>query len=91
MESKIRTACSVFPSTEYSGAAFYRYSQPENQSDMQNMTIEIVDFCLQDIGSSGYTEYELNENTGAYFAEHIDTLLGCKVALLHSHNAMAKV
>lgn len=49
----------------------------------------VEDFCLQDIGSCVYTEYDMNGDTASYYAEHIDTLLGCKIATLHSHNKMS--
>lgn len=53
---------------------------------MEETELMVVDFTLQDIGSAGYTEYSLDKETAAYYADHIDTLLGCKVALLHSHH-----
>lgn len=53
---------------------------------MEETELMVVDFTLQDIGSAGYTEYSLDEETAAYYADHIDTLLGCKVMLLHSHH-----
>lgn len=31
----------------------------------------------------------MNGDTASYYAEHIDTLLGCKIATLHSHNKMS--
>lgn len=49
----------------------------------------VEDFVLQDIGSAVYTEYDMNGDTASYYADHIDTLLGCKIATLHSHNKMA--
>lgn len=56
---------------------------------MEDTVLEVVDFTLQDIGSATYTEYSIDSDTASYFAEHIDSLLGCKVGLLHSHNTMA--
>lgn len=53
---------------------------------MEETELMVVDFTLQDIGSAGYTEYSLDKETAAYYADHIDSLLGCKVALLHSHH-----
>lgn len=55
---------------------------------MEDTKIEIVDFCLQDIGNATYTEYELNCDTAGYYADHMDTLAGTKIGLLHSHNQM---
>ena len=93
-ESKIRTACEVFPDTEWSGAAFYTYVYKDGKhgtTNMEDAVLEIVDFTLQDIGNKTYTEYSLDSETAAYYAKHIDELIGCKVCLLHSHNAMAKL
>lgn len=91
-ESKVRTACQVFPDKEWSGAAFYNveYINGKNKDNasFNDIRINVLDFCLQDIGSKTYTEYDLNEDTASYIAKHIDTLLGAKVALLHSHNSM---
>lgn len=91
-ESKIRTACQQFPNREWSGAAFYKINylndKDKDSASLSDIRIDVLDFCLQDVGSSGYTEYDLDENTASYLADHIDTLLGAKVALLHSHNAM---
>lgn len=53
---------------------------------MEETELMVVDFTLQDIGSAGYTEYSLDKETAAYYADHIDELLGCKVCLLHSHH-----
>lgn len=86
-ESKIRTACKVFPNTEWSGAAFYQYIRKADETtNMEETELMIIDFTLQDIGTAGYTEYSLDKETAAYYAEHIDSLLGCKVCLLHSHH-----
>ena len=74
----------MLPDKEWSGAVFYTYVRENG-----NTTIKVVDFCLQDIGNSTYTEYEMNGDTASYYVEHIDTLIGCKVGTLHSHNKMA--
>lgn len=60
-----------------------------SNASIDDIMLNVIDFCLQDIGSSVYTEYDLNSDTASYMAEHIDTLAGVKVALLHSHNKMA--
>lgn len=73
----------MLPDKEWSGAAFYTYERENG-----NTIIKVMDFCLQDIGNSVYTEYEMNGDTASYYAEHIDTLIGCKVGTLHSHNKM---
>lgn len=91
-ESKIRTACQQFPDREWSGAAFYKISylngKDKDSASLSDIRIDVLDFCLQDVGSFGYTEYDLDENTASYLADHMDTLVDVKVALLHSHNTM---
>ena len=91
-ESKIRTACQVFPDREWSGAAFYRINYLHGETSLtasfDDIEIHVIDFCLQDIGSPVYTEYELNEDVASYLANHMDTLSNVKVGLLHSHNRM---
>ncbi len=91
-ESKIRTACQQFPNREWSGAAFYKITylndKDKESATLSDIRIDVLDFCLQDIGSSSYTEYDLDATVASYIADHIDTLMGAKVALLHSHNTM---
>lgn len=91
-ESKIRTACQQFPKREWSGAAFYNITylngKDKESATLLDIRIDILDFCLQDIGSSTYTEYDLDATVASYIADHMDTLMGAKVALLHSHNSM---
>lgn len=55
---------------------------------MEETELILLDFVLQDIGSATYTEYSLDGDAAAYYAEHIDGLLGAKIAILHSHNVM---
>lgn len=57
-------------------------------STVDNTSLMVVDFVLQDIGCQSYTEYGLDGETASYYAEHIDELGDCKVGLLHSHNVM---
>lgn len=79
----------MFPDREWSGTAFYRFIPKEPHStSLQEGHLELVDFLLQDIGSSVYTEYEINDQAAGYYADHIDRLQGCHLALLHSHNKM---
>jgi proteasome lid subunit RPN8/RPN11 len=83
-ETKVRALCNLLPNNEWSGAAFYTYIKENG-----NIVLKVEDFCLQDIGSGVYTEYDMNGDTASYYAEHIDSLLGCKIATLHSHNKMS--
>lgn len=74
----------LLPHNEWSGAAFYTYIRENGK-----VTLIVKDFFLQDVGSQVYTEYDLNGDVAAYYADHIDYLFGCKVGGLHSHNTMA--
>lgn len=82
-EKKVRTLCKLLPNNEWSGAAFYTYIK-ENEETV----ILVKDFFLQDVGSQVYTEYDLNGDVAAYYADHIESLIGCKIGGLHSHNTM---
>ena len=55
---------------------------------VDNTSLMVVDFVLQDVGCQSYTESGLDGETASYYAEHIDELGDCKVGLLHSHNVM---
>lgn len=79
----------MFPNTEWSGAAFYKYiRKKDNTTNMEETELMVMDFTLQDIGDGTYTEYDLGKETAVYLADHLDELLGCKIALEHSHHTL---
>lgn len=85
LEKKIRYLCNKFPSTEWSGALFFSYS---GNIEDRDLIIECKDLYLMDIGTAGYTEFDMNADVIAYMAENQE-LLDCQIGLIHSHNQMA--
>lgn len=84
LEDKIRYLCATFPNKEYSGALFYTV---DGEFGSDNLKITCRDFCLCDIGSSTYTEFETRPEVVSYMCEN--DLLDCYIGLLHSHNTMS--
>ena len=86
LERKIRYFLDKFPSTEYSGTLFYTVSGSFGAGDL---TITAFDFLLQDIGASGYTEFNQSPDVIGYMVDHPE-LLGEDVyqGLMHSHHTM---
>lgn len=85
VERKIREWCAECPDLEWSGTLFYKISGSFETNDLE---VHTVDFLVSDIGSSGHTEYEFNEEVIEYMTNR--NLLDCYCGLLHSHNTMAK-
>lgn len=83
LEDKIRYLCATFPNKEYSGALFYTV---DGEFGSDNLKVTCRDFCLCDIGSSTYTEFETRPEVVSYMCEN--DLLDCYIGLLHSHNVM---
>lgn len=83
LEDKIRYLCAMFPDNEYSGALFYKTSGNVGDDDF---TVICEDFCLCDIGSSTYTEFETKPEVVTYMCDN--DLLGCYIGLLHSHDKL---
>lgn len=84
LENKIRYLCAKFPDNEYSGALFYR---THGSIEDKDLVIECVDFCLCDVGSSVYTEFETKPEVVSYMCNH--DLLDCYIGLMHSHDKMS--
>ena len=84
VEKKIRFMCNKIWDTEWSGVLFYNVV-----GNFEDNTLEIqcVDIYPMDIGSSTYTEFDVNPDIISYMAENPD-LLDCKLGLIHSHNNM---
>ena len=76
--------CSKYPTREWSGTIFFR------QIEESPLRLEVIDFYLNDIGSSGFTEYEYDSEIVAYgfskgyFGENSGVYMGH----VHSHNNM---
>lgn len=83
LENKIRYLCATFPNKEYSGALFYTV---DGEFGNDNLKVTCRDFCLCDVGSSTYTEFETRPEVVSYMCEN--DLLDCYIGLLHSHDTM---
>ena len=76
--------CSKYPTREWSGTIFFK------QIEESPLRLEVIDFYLNDIGSSGFTEYEYDSEIVAYgfskgyFGENSGVYMGH----VHSHNNM---
>ena len=85
LEKKIRFLCNKYPSNEWSGILYYRFL---NGSYLKkNLELEAVDFLLNDVGSSTFTDYDITGEVGQYMVTH--RLMDCKIGILHSHNTMS--
>ena len=85
LEAKIRFMCDKFPQTEWSGILFYRES--EGNVDDRTLSLTAEDFCLLDVGTSSYTEYETGSEVLEYQMEN--DLLDCWWSIIHSHNSFS--
>lgn len=85
VENKIRHLCKRINKVEWSGVLFFEY-----KGDIKNK-IEIIckDIFVQDIGSSAYTEFDMDEEVINYMVLNPE-LLDTQMGLIHSHNEMAK-
>lgn len=86
LEQKIRYYLDRFPRDEYSGTLFYTIS---GNFETKDLVINAFDFLLQDIGTSGYTEFNQSPDVIGYMVEHPE-LLDEKVyqGLMHSHHVL---
>lgn len=84
VEEKIRYLIRKFPHTEWSGVLFYRHQGTFEDKDL---VITCEDIFPMDLGTSGWTEFKMNEDVTAYMADNIE-LFDCEMGLLHSHHMM---
>ena len=82
VELKIRALCQHNQDREWSGILFYAPSGLFRDK----LQISCVDICPMDIGSSTYTEFDMNPEVVSYMTEH--DLLDCEMGLIHSHDNM---
>lgn len=83
-EVKIKNICTQIWNTEWSGILFYTYEGSFKES---NLKIICKDVFLMNIGSSAFTEFDVNPEIVEYMTEHPD-LLTCQMGLIHSHHGM---
>ena len=84
VEEKIRYLIRKYPHTEWSGVLFYRHT-----GSFENGSLEIhcEDIYPMDLGSSGWTEFQMTSDVTSYIADNID-LFDCDTGLIHSHHTM---
>ena len=79
VEEKIRYLIRKFPQTEWSGVLFYKHQGTFEDKDL---VIICEDIFPMDLGTSGWTEFKMNEDVTAYMAENIE-LFNCDMGLVH--------
>lgn len=52
-----------------------------------NLILTCEDFLPMDLGTSGWTEFRMNEDVAAYIADNIE-LFDCEIGILHSHHSL---
>ena len=78
LQSKIDYLITSIANCEWSGILFYNYHSDN--------IINGLDVFPMNIGSSCYTEFEINQDVIAYMVDN--DLVGCKLGLIHSHHSM---
>lgn len=78
VEKTIREWCALNPSTEWSGTLFYTY---EGSFKENNIVFTVKDFLVSDIGTSGFTSYEVTPEICNYMLEN--DLMDCNTGLIH--------
>lgn len=71
LEQQIRYYLGRFPNIEYSGTLFYKVTGSFETNDLE---VQAIDFLLQDIGTSGYTEFAQSPDVISYMVEHPELL-----------------
>lgn len=86
LEQKIRYYLDKFPREEYSGTLFYTVS---GSFETDDIVINAFDFLLQDIGTSGYTEFDQSPDVVGYMVDHPELLDEYVYqGLMHSHHVL---
>lgn len=80
VERKIRYLQNLYPSTEWSGVLFIKYTGSFENNDL---VITCVDIYPMDLGNSTYTEFNLSEDVTSYIADNSDKLWDCEMGLVH--------
>lgn len=85
VEQKIRHLCNRVWEKEWSGTLFYK---AEGSFEDGSLIITCADIFVMDIGTAGYTEFDMSPDVMAYMTEHPE-LMECQMGLIHSHNNMS--
>ena len=79
VEEKIRYLQRKFPSTEWSGVLFTTH---EGTFEENNLVITCHDIYPMDLGTSTFTDYNMDETVAGYMADNIE-LFDCDLQLVH--------
>lgn len=85
VEQKIRYLCNKVWEKEWSGTLFYK---EEGSFEDGSLVITCADIFVMDIGTAGYTEFDMSPDVITYMTEHPE-LMECQMGLIHSHNNMS--
>lgn len=85
VEQKIRHLCNRVWEKEWSGILFYK---AEGSFEDGSLVITCADIFVMDIGTAGYTEFDMSPDVMTYMTEHPE-LMECQMGLIHSHNNMS--
>lgn len=85
MVDKIKYLCKSIPKVEWSGVLFYEVIG--SIKDTANMKIILKDILMMDIGTSGYTSFEWDEDVVNYQMDNPEAM-EWKIGHIHSHNTM---
>lgn len=85
VEQKIRHLCNRVWEKEWSGTLFYK---AEGSFEDGSLVITCADIFVMDIGTAGYTEFDMSPDVITYMTEHPE-LMECQMGLIHSHNNMS--
>lgn len=85
VEQKIRHLCNRVWEKEWSGTLFYKV---EGSFEDGSLVITCADIFVMDIGTAGYTEFDMSPDVITYMTEHPE-LMECQMGLIHSHNNMS--
>jgi len=84
--NKMKYLCQKISAVEWSGVLFYTVEG--SIKDPENMVITMKNILPLDKGTSGYTEYVLDDRLTDFLMDNPDHL-GYKIGHIHSHNTMA--
>lgn len=85
VEQKIRHLCNRVWEKEWSGTLFYK---AEGSFEDGSLVIICADIFVMDIGTAGYTEFDMSPDVMTYMTEHPE-LMECQIGLVHSHHSMS--
>jgi hypothetical protein len=89
LQKKIDYLCTVINDVEWSGTLFYTVKGDFKAKGENRLVVTAIDLFLQDIGTSGYTEFSFSPTLAHYICMHPNLLEeGVFQGLIHSHNNM---